>query len=203
MNIVFMDKKFPFPRYYQKGQSIIEFALALPLFLVLVFGLIDLARYFFYQQSISHTVRSAARYAVTGQLMSNTGFSPTNSNSFQYKTRRESIIAAAQSNNPGYVRITANATNYTSTDNFTISSSTNFSGPFTTNATSGTGDQYIKLTLSVPFEFVTPLLKQVCSALSTNTNIKIVTSLIVKTESFPTNTYNSTNGAGTSTNYWN
>lgn len=185
-----------------RGQALLEFALALPIFLMLVFGIIDLARYYFTEQSVSHTLREAGRYAVTGQLMTNSTYNAGSSNSFPYLARRASIIAAAQANNPAGLSIVANPTNYTASDTFTISSSTNFAGPYLTNADSGTGGEYVKLQLRIPFYFITPLLNQIYSS-ATGQPFTISGSLIMKDESFQTNAYSSTNATGASTNYWN
>ena len=47
----------------QKGQSLVEFALVLPLFLILIFGLIYSGMLFHDYTSLSNTARSAAREA--------------------------------------------------------------------------------------------------------------------------------------------
>lgn len=42
----------------------VEFALALPIFLLLVFGLVDLGRGFFYYNMLANMTREGARYAI-------------------------------------------------------------------------------------------------------------------------------------------
>src|SRR5690348_5616411 len=49
------------------GQGVVEFALAAPLVLLLIFGIIDIARLIQAQVSVSNAARQAIRYAVTGQ----------------------------------------------------------------------------------------------------------------------------------------
>ena len=49
---------------WHAGQSLIEFALALPIFLLLVFGLVDLGRGFYYYNLLSNMAREGARYAI-------------------------------------------------------------------------------------------------------------------------------------------
>jgi len=46
------------------GQTIIEFALLLPVFLLLIVGFFDLGRAVFYYSSLTNAVRETARYAV-------------------------------------------------------------------------------------------------------------------------------------------
>ena len=181
----------------------VEFALAVPIFLLLVFGMIDLTRYFFTEQSLSHTLRAAARYAITGQLKTNTSYDSNQADSFPYKSRRESIIAAAQANNPAGIPIVAGPTNYTANDNLTIMSSTNFNGPWVTNSSTGIGGDYVKIELRTDFHFVTPFLNQIASGLSPSTSFLIRGSIIMKNEGFQTNAISSRNDQGSSTNYWN
>jgi len=51
----------------RRGQSLVEFALTVPLFLLLVFGVLDFGRLFFTQMTVQHAVRQAGRFAVTGR----------------------------------------------------------------------------------------------------------------------------------------
>lgn len=51
-------------RWKTYGQSLIEFALLIPLVLTLILGFLDLARAIFYYSSLSNAVREATRYAI-------------------------------------------------------------------------------------------------------------------------------------------
>jgi hypothetical protein len=51
----------------QKGQGLVEFALILPLLLLMVFGIVEFGRIFQAYLTVQHAAREAARYAVTGQ----------------------------------------------------------------------------------------------------------------------------------------
>ena len=46
-----------------RGQSLVEFALALPIFMLLLFGLIDMGRYVYLNSTLSQAAREAARVA--------------------------------------------------------------------------------------------------------------------------------------------
>lgn len=54
-------------RKNQKGQSLIEFALILPLFIVLVIGFFDFGRAIFYYSSLTNAVREATRFAIVNR----------------------------------------------------------------------------------------------------------------------------------------
>ncbi|MFB0537574.1 MAG: TadE/TadG family type IV pilus assembly protein [Anaerolineae bacterium] len=51
----------------QKGQGLVEFALILPLLLMMFFGIVEFGRIFQAYVTVQHAAREAARYAVTGR----------------------------------------------------------------------------------------------------------------------------------------
>jgi hypothetical protein len=51
------------------GISLVETALALPIFLLLLFGIVDLGRVLFAHMTLQHAVREAGRFAVTGRAL--------------------------------------------------------------------------------------------------------------------------------------
>jgi Flp pilus assembly protein TadG len=50
----------------QSGQTMVEFALVGAVFILLVFGMFDLAYYFYGRVTLQNAVRQAGRYAITG-----------------------------------------------------------------------------------------------------------------------------------------
>ena len=46
-----------------RGQSLVEFALVLPIFAIMLFGIIDFGRYVFTANSLNNGAREAARFA--------------------------------------------------------------------------------------------------------------------------------------------
>lgn len=50
-----------------RGQSMVEFALVLPVFLLLTFGTVDLGRAIFYQSLLNNAVRDGARFGTVSQ----------------------------------------------------------------------------------------------------------------------------------------
>lgn len=51
------------------GQSLVEFALVLPVLLLLFFGIFEFGRFYFTRLTLQHAVREATRFAVTGQTL--------------------------------------------------------------------------------------------------------------------------------------
>jgi hypothetical protein len=47
-----------------RGQALVEFALVAPLFFILIFGIIEAARFTFYYEILNHAAREGARYAI-------------------------------------------------------------------------------------------------------------------------------------------
>ena len=51
------------------GQALVEFTLVLPLLLVLFFAIIEFSLYFYTRVALRHVVRESARFAVTGNVL--------------------------------------------------------------------------------------------------------------------------------------
>ena len=47
-----------------RGQALVEFALVVPFFLLLLFGIIEAGRFIFYYETLSNATREGARYAI-------------------------------------------------------------------------------------------------------------------------------------------
>ena len=77
-------RKFKGPR----GEGLVEFAVVLPLFFLLMFGILDMGHLYWVQVTLENAVRQAGRYAVTGQKMPG-------------ETRLSSIVKVAQKAAPG------------------------------------------------------------------------------------------------------
>jgi hypothetical protein len=60
-------------RTRRRGLSIVETALAIPIFLLLIFGIVDIGRVLFAHMTLQHAVREAGRFAVTGRTSPGTG----------------------------------------------------------------------------------------------------------------------------------
>jgi len=73
-----------------KGSALIELALVVPLFLLLVFAVCDFGRLFFVETTLENALRQAARYAVTGNHQ------PDAKHPGQNLSRVDSILQVAQ-----------------------------------------------------------------------------------------------------------
>lgn len=78
-----------------RGQSLVEFALVFPVFLLLLCGIVDVSNVFYTEMSVQNALRQAARYAITGNHL------PDPNNPGQNLSRVNSIIATAQQAAPG------------------------------------------------------------------------------------------------------
>ena len=57
---------------HRRGLSIVETAIALPLFALLLFGIVDVGRVLFAHMTLQHAVREGGRFAVTGRVIPGT-----------------------------------------------------------------------------------------------------------------------------------
>lgn len=69
----------------ERGQSLVEFVLVVPVLLLLLAGIFDFGRHFFTRLTLRHAVAEAARFAVTGNQL-------IDPDSGQPMTRAESIV---------------------------------------------------------------------------------------------------------------
>ena len=60
----------------RRGQSIVEFSLAIPALLLLFFGIFEFGRYYWTRVTLRHVVREAARFAVTGNVLPDSAGDP-------------------------------------------------------------------------------------------------------------------------------
>jgi Flp pilus assembly protein TadG len=60
----------------KSGQALVEFTLVLPLLLVLFFSIMEFSLYFYTRVSLRHVVRESARFAVTGNVLSDSAGKP-------------------------------------------------------------------------------------------------------------------------------
>ena len=87
-------------RHKSLGQNLVEFALGLPLLLLLIFGIIDLARVIQAQVTVNNAARQAVRFAITGEQLKDAGGN--------YIARETTIISKAVASLAGLPRTTTN-----------------------------------------------------------------------------------------------
>jgi Flp pilus assembly protein TadG len=73
-----------------RGATVVEFAMVLPLFLLLLFGIIEFGRYFFVQHTVQFATREGTRLALVGGTLAGADGKPM--------TRTASIIKEIKDN---------------------------------------------------------------------------------------------------------
>src|ERR1017187_6789211 len=113
------------------GQTLVEFAIAALVFLLLIFAVFDFSYLYFAKLTLQSAVRQGGRYAITGQAMTS-------------KTRYDSILQTVKDSSLGF------ATN----SNATISIYSALGGSQTAG---GPGDT-ITIAVTYNYYFITPML---------------------------------------------
>jgi hypothetical protein len=115
------------------GQALLEFALVVPLFFLLLFGIMDFGRLFSTQLTLQNALREAGRFTVTGQSLP--GYS-----------REDSIIQKAMEASGGLLTL----------DEITISSIPEGGGAPSSTA-GGPGDT-VTISIKYDLKLITPLI---------------------------------------------
>lgn len=101
----------------RRAATLVEFALVFPVFVVLIMGTLDLARYMFIEATMSHVVRTALRYGITERQDTDI----VNGKQIVYSVRESILNAAAKANPVGtMVPLTAGASSFGGSDTFYI-----------------------------------------------------------------------------------
>jgi PKD repeat protein len=119
-----------------RGQAMVEFALVVPLFMLLLLAAVDFGRMFFSYVQINNAAREAAAYAATA---------PTDTTAILARAQSEKNVQAQRGENA--ITISTSCVNAAGT---TIACSTSSAG-------AGAGSQ-IKVVATEPFNFLTPFI---------------------------------------------
>ena len=122
------------------GQATVEFAVVLPLFVLLAFGIMEFGRLFFTQMTVQHALREAGRFAVTGNRL------PDPKHPGKDLTRVDSIIQVVENAAPG-IDVSGVQIN---------SAGGRDSGP---GRAGGPGDT-VTISITVTMKLITPLIAQ-------------------------------------------
>ena len=110
------------------GQTLVEFAIAALVFLLLIFAVFDFSYLYFAKLTLQSAVRQGGRYAITGQAMNS-------------KTRYASILQTVKDSSLGF------ATDSNTTICSAVGGSSSGGGP---------GDT-VTITVTYTYKFITPL----------------------------------------------
>ncbi|MGF1678083.1 MAG: TadE/TadG family type IV pilus assembly protein [Candidatus Methylacidiphilales bacterium] len=130
----------------KNGQSSVEFALMFPLFIMLILSVVDVARFVFIEQTMTHITRTTLRYGVTGQRMSNP--KPTGPTDLLLNWS-DSLIAFAKMKNPTPSLIQVNKADASFKIYMTDTPSSTYPAIFPNG-------EKVSVDFTQPFNFVTP-----------------------------------------------
>jgi Flp pilus assembly protein TadG len=133
-------------RKTEKGATAVEMAFALPVLLLLIFAVAEFGRYFFVQHTLQFGTREGMRLALVGGILTGGDGNPLSREESIRRKIRESVSAAV---NPADVAINfyyAMGSDYNNDDNW--NEATNPGNP----------GQYMRVTTSYTYRFITPLI---------------------------------------------
>ncbi len=128
-----------------RGVAAVEFALILPIFLLLLMGIVEFGRYFFVQHTLQFATREGVRLALVGKTLDDPLGNPM--------SRVDSIVAMIQN----YASIALNPANL-SISIFPVQP--NYSDPTGWKGTlnAGNSGDYMRVRTQYTFAFITPLI---------------------------------------------
>jgi Flp pilus assembly protein TadG len=130
-----------------RGQALVEFALVIPIFLLLIFGLVDLGRAVFANNSLAEAARDGARY---GSVQARSYNDATRALVAEWTLDRLEAVPGA--------RVTVTCV----PDNVAAS------------GCSGGGDDYLIVTAEVDLEMITPVIGQIVGTLQLDARSEVL-----------------------------
>lgn len=143
--------RLPFKARDSKGVTMVEFALVLPIFVLLLCATIEFGYYFFVEQTIQFAAREGTRLALVGGTLNDPNGNPM--------TRQASIIQTIQDNaslaiDPSALQISI----------FPVGSGYTNPVNWQTTEDPGTGGQYMRVVVQYTYTFWTPIIGQFFSS---------------------------------------
>jgi Flp pilus assembly protein TadG len=128
-----------------RGATIVEFAMVLPLFVLLLFGIFDFGRYFFVQHTLQYATREGTRLALVGGILTDDQGKPM--------TRVASIIKKIKDNaslaiNPSEISISI----------FPITAAYSDPDKWETQQNAGEPKDYMRVRTWHTYKWLTPLI---------------------------------------------
>jgi Flp pilus assembly protein TadG len=129
---------------WKRGSSAVEFAMALPFFIILVVGIIEFGWYFFVQHTLQYATREGMRLALVGRTLGSPGHPMTREASIIQTIKDQASMAVS----PGALLISIYPVN------------NDFSDPANWQATQDAGDpgQYMRVRTLYDHRLFTPLI---------------------------------------------
>jgi hypothetical protein len=151
----------------ERGAAIIEFAVVLPLMLVLIFSVVDFGLYFFIEHTIQFATREGVRLALVGRTVNDGQGNPLN--------REDSIVQTIQQKaaiaiDPSQLEISI----------FPVDANYDDPAGWETTRDAGGPGAYMRVITRYSYPFVTPLL----GALATNGRLPVKAQATYRNELF-------------------
>jgi Flp pilus assembly protein TadG len=160
------------PRRRPNGQTLVEFALVVPIFFLLLFGLIDMGRFVYMNSTLSQAAREAAR--VASVEASWLGRTDTNCNTLggpvcpaNLSALRADVLTAANRMITPFGSI-ASADLYTSCDDGAATPPTGSWTSQTCNAAGRSSGDLVSVRVVLVFRPITPIVGQLFSSITTS-----------------------------------
>jgi Flp pilus assembly protein TadG len=133
---------------WMKGSSVVEFALTLPIFIILVIGIIEFGRYYFVQHTLQYATREGMRLALVGRTINNPSGTPM--------SREDSIITTIRNNATLAVKPASSVL----VSIYPVDPSNNYIDPanWQNEQTAGDPGQYMRVRSRYNYRFFTPLI---------------------------------------------
>jgi Flp pilus assembly protein TadG len=132
---------------WMKGSSAVEFALTLPIFIILVIGIIEFGWYFFVQHTLQYATREGMRLALVGRTLTVGGTALSREASI-IKTIQDNATLAVKPASSVLVSIFPVTTNFTDPD----------PTGWETQQNAGASGDYMRVRSRYTYKFFTPLI---------------------------------------------
>jgi Flp pilus assembly protein TadG len=147
----------------ERGQALVEFSLVIVVFLLFVFGILDMARLFQSWSNVQHAAREGARYGVTGLDDCNLGGTVTNDRAECVRRTVKNATTGMYNGGLNGTGVTVACQSWTYSSGYSAGSATG-SGTCQTSTPASTGylgsqcdAEEVKVTYN--HRFITPLLQ--------------------------------------------
>jgi len=130
-----------------RGASAVEFALIMPLFFILLFGIVDFGWFFFNQHTIQYATREGVRLALVGGTLKNPDGSSMSREASIIKEIKDSAAAAV---NPANLRISifpVKADDYSDPNDWD-----------TADPDAGAGGDFMRVRVRYTYQYLTPMI---------------------------------------------
>jgi Flp pilus assembly protein TadG len=143
-------KRLPFIGRRNRGNTIVEFALVLPIFILLVIGIVEFGYYFFVQHTLQYATREGMRLALVGRQLAGPGGTALSREASIIKTIQDNVAIAVK---PTAVNI------YIYPVNSTYQDPSNWQS-YSVTPDAGDPGEYMRVRSTYVHKFFTPLIGQ-------------------------------------------